>query len=487
MINTPIRETLTFDDVLLVPRRSSVIPKDVILTTRLTRKIRLNIPLTSSPMDTVTEAELAITLAQEGGLGIIHKNLSISNQAGEVEKVKRSVTGMIVNPITMSPNQLIREALELMAKNEISGIPVTDGEKLVGILTNRDLRFEVNVDRTVSELMTKGDLITVPLGTTLEKSKELLHANRIEKLLVVDDEGRLKGLITIKDIEKSIKFPHAAKDSSSRLLVGAAVGISPETGERVTALIEAGVDLLVVDTAHGHSVHVLKTVEKIRGNYPDIQIIGGNLATGKGTEDLIKAGVDGVKVGIGPGSICTTRVVAGVGIPQISAIDECARIADAHDVPVIADGGVKFSGDITKAIAAGASCVMIGSLFAGTEESPGEKVLFQGRAYKEYRGMGSIGAMLEGSTDRYFQEKELSNVKLVPEGIEGRVPYKGPLSVTIYQLIGGLRSGMGYCGCATIEELRRDAEFVKISPAGLKESHVHDVIITREAPNYKIE
>ncbi|MFQ5559007.1 MAG: IMP dehydrogenase [Nitrospinota bacterium] len=485
MLNDPIREALTFDDVLLVPRFSSVVPNQTDVSSQLTRKIRINIPLLSSPMDTVTEAEMAISLAQEGGVGVIHKNMSVTRQVSEIEKVKRSVSGMIVNPVTVAPNQLISEALTIMAKFSISGIPVVDGEKLVGILTNRDLRFETNITRRVSELMTKENLITVPLGTTLEQSKELLHKNRIEKLLVVDDVGCLKGLITIKDIEKARKFPFAAKDSKGRLLVGGAVGVSPDTKERVEAMIKVGVDIIVVDTAHGHSKHVLQTVEMIKKGYPDVQVIGGNVATGKGTRDLINAGADAVKVGIGPGSICTTRIVAGVGVPQISAISECVTAGDKHGIPVIADGGIKFSGDIAKAIAAGASCVMIGSLFAGTEESPGEKVLFQGRAYKEYRGMGSMGAMREGSADRYFQEGG-SEGKLVPEGIEGRVPYKGMLSATVHQLLGGLRSGMGYCGCKNIAGLRKDAEFVKISPAALKESHVHDVIITREAPNYKL-
>jgi IMP dehydrogenase len=437
-------------------------------------------------MDTVTEAEMAISLAQEGGIGIIHKNMTIKDQVNEVDKVKRSVSGMIVNPITVGPDQEVKDALALMSKYGISGIPVTEGEKLVGILTNRDLRFETNINIKVKELMTKDNLITVPIGTTLEQSKELLHKNRIEKLLVVDDAGCLKGLITIKDIEKNRKFPNAAKDTKGRLLVGAAVGISPETQERVAALILAGVDVIVVDTAHGHSEFVLDTVEKIRANFPDTQIIGGNVATAEATEDLIKAGVDAVKVGIGPGSICTTRIISGVGVPQITAISDCSKIGEKYDIPIIADGGIKFSGDIAKAIAAGASSVMIGGLFAGTEESPGEKVLFQGRAYKEYRGMGSIGAMEEGSSDRYFQSKQSSSTKLVPEGIEGRVPYKGSLAGTVHQLMGGLRSGMGYTGSSNIEELRTNTEFVKISSASFTESHVHDVIITKEAPNYKM-
>lgn len=487
MLNDDIKECLTFDDVLLLPRRSSVLPKDVDISSHLTRKIKLNCPLVSAPMDTVTEAGLAIALAQEGGIGIIHKNLSIEDQVNEVDKVKRSVSGMIVDPITMSPNQRISEALEVMKKYEISGIPITEGKKLVGILTNRDLRFETDLNKKISDLMTKEKLITVPVGTTLEQSKELLHKNRIEKLLVVDKEGNLKGLITIKDIEKSRKYPFAAKDSLGRLIVGAAVGISADRKEKVKALVKAGVDVIVVDTAHGHSDYVLKTIEAIKGEYPDIQVIGGNVATAEGVRDLIKAGADAVKVGIGPGSICTTRIVAGVGVPQITAVSECSKESDKYGVPLIADGGIKYSGDITKAIAAGASSVMIGSIFAGTEESPGEKILYQGRSYKEYRGMGSIGAMAEGSSDRYFQDMQFTETKLVPEGVEGRIPYKGSLSFTVHQLIGGLRAGMGYCGCRNIEELRKNAKFIRITQSGLRESHVHDVIITKEAPNYKVE
>ncbi|MEK6590782.1 MAG: IMP dehydrogenase [Nitrospinota bacterium] len=487
MLNKDMKECLTFDDVFLLPGRSSVLPKEVDISTSVTKKIKLNSPLISAPMDTVTEAGLAIALAQEGGIGIIHKNLSIEEQVNEVDKVKRSVSGMIVDPITMSPDQSISKALDVMKKYEISGIPITRGEKLVGILTNRDLRFETDLNKKISELMTKEDLITVPVGTTLEQSKELLHKNRIEKLLVVDEKGNLKGLITIKDIEKSRKYPFATKDNLGRLVVGAAVGISGDRRERVKALIKAGIDVIVVDTAHGHSEYVLKVIESIKGEYPDIDVIGGNVATSEGTEDLIKAGVDAVKVGIGPGSICTTRIISGVGVPQITAIAECSRMADKYNIPVIADGGIKYSGDITKAIAAGASSVMIGSIFAGTEESPGEKILYQGRSYKEYRGMGSIGAMTEGGSDRYFQDMEFTETKLVPEGVEGRIPYKGLLSFTVHQLLGGLRAGMGYCGCKNIEELKKNTKFIKITQSGLRESHVHDVIITKESPNYKVE
>lgn len=487
MLNDNIKECLAFDDVLLVPARSSVLPKEVDISSYLTKKIKLNCPLVSAPMDTVTEAGLAIALAQEGGIGIIHKNLSIEEQVYEVDKVKRAVSGMIVDPITMSQNQNINEALEVMRKYRISGIPITENKKLIGILTNRDLRFEIDRSKKISELMTKEKLVTVPVGTTLEQSKELLHKNRIEKLPVVDREGNLKGLITIKDIEKSRKYPFAAKDSVGRLIAGAAVGISADGKERVKALVKAGVNVIVVDTAHGHSEYVLKAIESIKGEYPALQVIGGNVATAEGTEDLIKAGVDAVKVGIGPGSICTTRIVAGVGVPQITAIAECSKIADKYNIPIIADGGIKYSGDVTKAIASGASSVMIGSIFAGTEESPGEKILYQGRSYKEYRGMGSIGAMTEGSSDRYFQDMEFTETKLVPEGVEGRIPYKGSLSFTVHQLLGGLRAGMGYCGCKNIEELRRNTKFIKITQSGLRESHVHDVIITKESPNYKVE
>ncbi|OGW08063.1 MAG: IMP dehydrogenase [Nitrospinae bacterium RIFCSPLOWO2_12_39_16] len=487
MLNKEIKECLTFDDVLLLPGKSSVLPKEADISTYITKKIKLNCPLVSAPMDTVTEAGLAIALAQEGGIGIIHKNLSVEEQINEVDKVKRSVSGMIVEPITMSPDESISKALDVMRKYQISGIPITKGEKLVGILTNRDLRFETDLKKRISELMTKDDLVTVPIGTTLEQSKELLHKNRIEKLLVVDKERNLKGLITIKDIEKNRKYPSAAKDSFGRLIVGAAVGISNDRKERVKALVKAGADIIVVDTAHGHSEYVIKVIESIKGEYPDIQVVGGNVATPEGAEDLIKAGVDAVKVGIGPGSICTTRIIAGVGVPQITAITECSKVADKYGIPIIADGGIKYSGDITKAIAGGARCVMIGSLFAGTEESPGEKILYQGRSYKEYRGMGSIGAMAEGSSDRYFQDMQFTETKLVPEGVEGRIPYKGSLSFTVHQLLGGLRAGMGYTGCRNIEELRKNTGFIRITQSGLRESHVHDVIITKEAPNYIVE
>jgi len=485
VLEDKIPTALTFDDVLLLPDKSKVLPREVDISTFLTKKIRLNIPLLSAPMDTVTESRLAIALAQEGGIGIIHKNLSVEEQAYEVDKVKRSESGMIVDPITMSPDQRIAEALGIMSKYRISGIPITQGKKLVGILTNRDLRFETNLNKRVSDLMTKDNLITVPEGTTLDQSVKLLHNNRIEKLLVVDKKYNLKGLITIKDIEKRKKYPFACKDKLGRLMVGAAVGIASDMKERVESLINAGVDVIVVDTAHGHSIAVLKAIESVRNQYPDIQIIGGNVATKQGTLDLIKSGVDAVKVGIGPGSICTTRIIAGVGVPQLTAIKECAEEAEKHKVPIIADGGIKYSGDITKALAAGAHTVMIGSIFAGTEESPGEKILYQGRSYKVYRGMGSIGAMEEGSKDRYFQEETDRFTKLVPEGVEGRVPYKGSLSFSVQQLMGGVRAGMGYCGCKDLAELRKKARFIKITSSGLKESHVHDVIITKEATNYQ--
>ena len=482
---------LTFDDVLLLPNRSSVLPKDVDVSTRLTRNIRINIPLVSAAMDTVTEAELAIALARQGGIGIIHKNMSIEEQAREVDKVKRSESGMIVHPITMRPWQKIGEALEIMARYRISGVPVTleDGT-LVGILTNRDLRFETDMNKKIEELMTKENLITVKEGITLEEAKKILHKYRIEKLLVVDDNFKLKGLITIKDIEKIRKYPNACKDELGRLRVGAAVGVAPDTMERVEALVEAGVDVICVDTAHGHSELVLETVRKIKQKFPEKDVIAGNVATPEGAEDLIKAGADAIKVGIGPGSICTTRVVAGVGVPQITAIMWCSKVTRRYGIPVIADGGIKYSGDITKAIAAGADSVMIGNLFAGTKESPGEIVLYQGRSYKVYRGMGSIDAMKKGSKDRYFREGDeyaIDEKKLVPEGIEGRVPYRGPVADMVYQLVGGLKAGMGYCGAATIEELQKKARFVRITNAGLRESHVHDVIITKEAPNYWLD
>ena len=478
---------LTFDDVLLLPAYSKVLPNNVDLSTRLTRKIKLNCPLIAAPMDTVTETNLAIALAQEGGIGIIHRNLTPERQRKMVDKVKRSVSVMIPDPITMEPDQKISEALEIMKKYSITGIPITQKKKLVGILTNRDLRFEKNLNKKISSLMTQEDLVTIPEGTPLSKSKEILHDNRIEKLLVVDKKGHLKGLITIKDIEKSEQFPNAAKDKKGRLLVGAALGVTQNPVEHIEDLVRVGLDVLVIDSAHGHSEKVLSTIREIKKAFPKLQIIGGNVATAEGTAALIKAGVDAVKVGIGPGSICTTRVVSGVGVPQISAVAECVKVAEKKNIPVISDGGIKLSGDVTKAIAAGASSVMIGSLFAGTEESPGEKILYQGRSYKEYRGMGSIGAMSKGSSDRYFQELELSESKLVPEGVEARIPYRGALSFTVHQLLGGLRAGMGYCGTASIDELRKNASFIKITSSGLRESHVHDVIVTKEAPNYHID
>ena len=482
-----IEECLTFDDVSLVPIFSEVLPRDVDVSTQLTKAIRLNIPLVSAAMDTVTESRTAIAMAQEGGIGIIHRNMSISEQALEVDKVKKSESGMILNPITMHPEQKIFEALEIMKKYRISGVPITKDGKLVGILTNRDLRFEKRLDERISTVMTKDHLITVPVGTTLEASKEILHKNRIEKLLVVDEDNNLKGLITIKDIEKMRKYPHSCKDHLGRLRVGAAIGPGKDREERTEALIRAGVDVLVLDTAHGHSKDVLSAVRDIKEKFPDCQLIAGNVATKQGTLDLIKAGVDAVKVGVGPGSICTTRVIAGVGIPQLSAIIEAAEISEGNGVPVIADGGIKFSGDITKAIAAGAHSVMIGNLFAGADESPGEIVLYQGRSYKVYRGMGSLEAMKEGSRDRYFQDEIESEAKLVPEGIEGRVPYRGALSYCIQQLIGGLKAGMGYLGATNILELKQKAKFIRITSSGLRESHVHDVIITKEAPNYRLE
>lgn len=478
-------EAVTYDDVLLVPAKSAVLPRETDVRTKLTRNITLNIPLVSAAMDTVTEAEMAIAMAREGGIGIIHKNLSIERQAEEVDKVKRSESGMIQKPITLSPSQTVGEALEVMKKYSISGIPIVDQEKLVGILTNRDLRFEPNLDLPVSQVMTTGTLITAPVGTTLEEAERILQKHRIEKLPVVDKHGKLRGLITFKDIQKKKRHPNACKDSLGRLRVGAAVGITADTVERVNALIAAGVDVIVIDTAHGHSEGVLAMVRKVRSRF-DIDIIAGNVATAEATRDLIKAGVDAVKVGIGPGSICTTRVVAGVGVPQVTAIMECAAVASRSRVPIIADGGIKQTGDIAKAIAAGADSVMIGGLFAGVEETPGETVLYEGRSYKVYRGMGSLGAMKEGSKDRYFQDVEDDIKKLVPEGIEGRVPFKGPLSDTIYQMIGGLRAAMGYCGCRTIAEMKTKTTFVRMTDAGLRESHPHDVIITKEAPNYHL-
>ncbi len=487
MVHGPLEEGLTFDDVMLLPARSEIQPRDVDVSTKLTRRISISIPIVSAAMDTVTEARLAIALAREGGVGIIHRAMPPAPQAAEVDKVKKSEYGMIVDPITMRPNQKIAEALEVMERYRISGVPVTEDGRLVGILTNRDLRFGTQLDLPSGAVLTKDDLITAPVGTTVEEAKEILHQNRIEKLLVVDDEFNLKGLITIKDIEKRKKYPHACKDGLGRLRVGAAVGVHEDAEERVPLLLKVGVDLVVVDTAHGHSQAVMETVRVLKDRYPDLEVLAGNVATEEGAEDLIRAGADGVKVGIGPGSICTTRVVAGAGVPQITAIMAAARAASRHGVPLIADGGVKFSGDVTKALAAGASSVMLGGLFAGTEESPGEMVIYQGRSYKVYRGMGSLGAMQRGGRDRYFQDEDAEAGKLVPEGIEGRVPYRGTLAANVYQLVGGLRSGMGYCGCRTVDELWRTARFIRITSAGLRESHVHDVIITREAPNYRFE
>jgi len=480
-------EGITFDDVLLVPQESDVLPKDVRLTSRLTNSINLNIPIISAAMDTVTESGLAIAVAREGGIGIIHKNMTIEEQALEVDIVKKSESGMIVNPITMDPEQKIYEALEMMNKYRISGVPITKNGKLVGILTNRDLRFETNLNQKIEDLMTKENLVTTPVGTTLEESKKLLHKNRIEKLLVVNDNYELKGLITIKDIEKAIKYPNSCKDERGRLRVGAAIGVTADRDQRIQALLNVGVDVISIDTAHGHSRNVVESIKEIKKTFPNIQVIAGNIATAEAAEALIRAGADSIKVGIGPGSICTTRIVAGVGVPQITAIMDCCRVARKYNIPVIADGGIKYSGDIVKALASGAHSIMIGSLFAGTEESPGETILYQGRTYKLYRGMGSIGAMKHGSKDRYFQSDVENDMKLVPEGIEGKVPYRGTVSSSIYQLLGGLRSGMGYVGAANLDELREKAKFVKISHAGLKESHVHDVIITKEAPNYRIE
>jgi IMP dehydrogenase len=478
---------LTFDDVLLIPAESAVLPRDIEVSTRLTRRIRLNIPLISAAMDTVTESRTAIAMAQEGGIGIIHRNLTVWAQAAEVEKVKKYESGMITDPITVAPEQKISQALEIMKKFGISGLPVTKNGRLVGILTNRDLRFEKRLDRPVAEVMTKENLVTVKPGVDMDEAKELLHQHRIEKLLVVDDNYELKGLITVKDIEKKIQYPNACKDERGRLRVGAAVGVGADWEERVDTLVRAGVDLIAVDTAHGHSKNVLDVVGQIRRRYPDLDLAGGNVATAEGTTALIEAGVNAVKVGVGPGSICTTRIVSGVGVPQISAIGSCAKAAARHDVPIIADGGIKFSGDITKAMAAGADAVMIGSLFAGTEESPGETILYQGRTYKSYRGMGSIGAMGQGSRDRYGQADVSDSQKLVPEGIEGQVPYRGSLSYNIHQLVGGLRAGMGYIGCGDIKSLQTKARFMQITAAGLREAHVHDVFITKEAPNYRIE
>jgi len=475
------KEGLTFDDVLLVPQHSEVLPSKVDLTTWLTKKIKLNIPLMSAAMDTVTESRLAIAIAREGGIGIIHKNMSIEEQAVQVDKVKRSEHGVIVDPFYLSKDHLLSDATELMAKYRISGVPITENGKLIGIITNRDIRFETDFTKRIEDVMTSENLVTAPEGTTLNEAQEILRKHKIEKLPIVDDRGILKGLITIKDIEKAIQYPNSAKDKNGRLLVGAAVGIAKDTMERIEALIEANVDVIAVDTAHGHSQNVINLVKTIKGRYPELQLIAGNVATAEATRALIEAGADCIKVGIGPGSICTTRVVAGIGVPQITAVYDCAQEADKYGIPVIADGGIKYSGDITKAIAAGASVVMLGSLLAGTEESPGETEIYQGRRFKVYRGMGSMSAMAAGSKDRYFQED--SN-KMVPEGVEGRVPFKGPINDTIYQLVGGLRSGMGYCGTTTIQDLRTKTSFIKITGAGLRENHPHDIYITKEAPNY---
>jgi IMP dehydrogenase len=486
MIDGPIPDGLTFDDVLLLPGRSSVIPADVDTRTSLTRKIPLNIPVVSAAMDTVTESRLAIGMARQGGLGFIHRNMPVERQAEEVDKVKRSESGMIVDPVTISPEITVAQALEIMLKYKVSGLPVTRGPLLVGILTNRDLRFERNLDQPVSEIMTKKELVTVPVGTTLEQAEKILQRHRIEKLLVVDNEYHLKGLITVKDIQKKLEYPRAAKDDHGRLRVGAAIGATGDFLERAVELAKAQVDVLAIDTAHGHSERVMEAIRAVKKRLPEMQLTAGNVATFEGARDLIALGIDGLKVGVGPGSICTTRVVTGAGVPQITAISESARAAKGTGVPVIADGGIKFSGDISKAIAAGASTVMIGGLLAGTEESPGETILYQGRTFKSYRGMGSMGAMEAGSADRYAQEGALRG-KTVPEGIEGQVPYKGSLGSLVEQLVGGLRSGMGYCGVASIQELQERSRFVRITAAGLRESHVHDVIITREAPNYQRE
>ena len=486
MLEKEIRLGLTYDDVVLVPAKSQVLPSEVDTRTRLSRNIQLNIPIVSAAMDTVTEARLAIAMAQEGGIGIVHRVLSPTDQAAEIDKVKKSESGMILDPITISPDQTIRDAHDLMARYRISGIPVTKSGKLVGILTNRDLRFETRMELKVSQVMKRDKLITAPEGTSLEKAREILHEHRIEKLPVVNKQFELKGLITIKDIEKRIKYPNACKDAHGRLRVGAALGEGPDTADRVALLVKAGVDVVVVDTAHGHSQAVLDTVKMVRKAHPKLDIIAGNIATAQAAKDLVKAGVDAVKVGVGPGSICTTRMVSGAGMPQLTAIADCARALAGSGVPVIADGGIKYSGDITKALAAGASVVMLGSLLAGTEEAPGETVLFQARTYKVYRGMGSIGAMERGGGDRYGQGGR-PTPKLVPEGIEGRVPYKGLLAPHIYQMVGGVKSGMGYCGCKTIPDLQQKATFIRQTVAGLREGHVHDVIITKEAPNYRTD
>jgi IMP dehydrogenase len=503
MIHFPVPEALTFDDVLLLPARSDVTPATVSTQTKVSRNITLNIPIVSAAMDTVTESRMAIALAQQGGLGIIHRNLTIEQQANEVDKVKRSESGMIVDPVTMSADDKVADALEVMRKYKISGVPITKNKKLVGILTNRDLRFETRTDVLISKVMTKENLITVPVGTTLEEAEKILHKHRVEKLLVVDDKYNLKGLITVKDIQKKLKYPNAAKDSHGRLRIGAAIGATGDYLERAEELVRNKVDLLAIDSAHGHSTRVLEAIAAVKSKLPEVDLIAGNVGTFDGACELVRSGVDAIKVGIGPGSICTTRMVTGAGVPQITAIAEAYRATREAGVPVIADGGIKFSGDITKALAAGAAAVMIGSLFAGTDESPGETILYQGRSFKSYRGMGSLGAMDAGSSERYFQnidgdsstamptEREEGEqnrlAKLVPEGIEGRVPHRGSMPMIVHQMVGGLRSGMGYCGAATIAELQQKARFIRISMAGLRESHVHDVIITREAPNYRLE
>jgi IMP dehydrogenase len=503
MINFPVPEALTFDDVLLLPAKSDVVPATVNTQTQLTRDIRLNIPLISAAMDTVTESRMAIALAQQGGLGIIHRNLNLEQQAGEVDKVKRSESGMIVDPITMPPDAKISDALDVMKKYRISGVPITKNKKLVGILTNRDLRFETRTDIPISKVMTKDNLITVPVGTTLEDAEKILHQHRVEKLLVVDDKYTLKGLITVKDIQKKLKYPGAAKDAQGRLRVGAAIGATGDFLERAQEMVRNKVDLLAVDSAHGHSTRVIEAVRLVKAKFPEVSLIAGNVATYDAAAELISSGADAIKVGIGPGSICTTRIVTGAGVPQITAIADCYRAAREKNIPIIADGGIKYSGDITKALAAGASIVMIGSLLAGTEESPGETILYQGRTFKAYRGMGSLSAMAQGSSERYFQNIEEESTeytrmgengdsgnrlaKLVPEGIEGRVPYRGTVAMMVHQLVGGLKSGMGYVGCSSIAELQEKARFIRISGAGLRESHVHDVTITQEAPNYRVE
>lgn len=487
MIKRPPEDAFSFDDVILLPGYSDVLPRDANTMTRLTRNITLNIPIVSAAMDTVTESRTAICMAREGGMGFIHRNVSIKSQAAEVEKVKKSESGMIIDPVTIHPDQQVHDVLHLMEQYHISGVPVTKGDRLVGIVTNRDLRFEEDLEKKVSEVMTQDELVTVSEGITLEDSKRLLHKHRIEKLLVVDKKERLVGMITIKDIEKIKKYPNACKDQMGRLRTGAAVGVGPDLEARTEALLKAGTDVILIDTSHGHSKNVIEAVKTIKSTFQDVELIAGNVGTAKGAEDLIEAGVDGVKIGIGPGSICTTRIVAGVGVPQITAIMNCRSASSKSGIPLIADGGIKFSGDITKALGAGAHSVMLGGLFAGTEESPGEMVIYQGRSYKVYRGMGSIEAMQKGSRDRYYQSESTNVDKLVPEGIVGRVPYRGSLSENIFQLVGGLKAGMGYLGCRTLDELREKARFVKISAAGMRESHVHDVIITKEAPNYRLE